>query len=280
MAPRSARSAASATPAATPDVTPDVTPDAAPVTHWRDPAFLQGARQALGRDQMARMEKVFYEPFFLLTRGWSDDRRLTFYVSGSQRDTYLVTFRMDGTFGCTCLDAQLNCARKGCVCKHACFVLVRVLRACERSFTFFGAGRLRLPPEAVTEAFARFREGTLVEEGHMAPRGRTDDEGDSGDTEVSSSDTDESVDEYDRATRQMARLRVSPGAPFDFSHVAKPPLAGDECPVCYDDLLQGPLSGCPECGKGVHTACVRRWLDVAPRRSCVYCRSRDWEHFV
>jgi hypothetical protein len=227
------------------------------------------------------MEKVFYEPFFLLSRGRSEDRRLTFDVSGSRRDTYIVTLRPDGAVGCTCLDAQLNCPGKGCVCKHVCFVLVRVLRACERSFAFFGAGRMRLPPEAVTEAFTRFREGTLVEEGHMVP--------------LNDSGSDDSEDEFDRATRRMAELRVTNrptgrnergggGTParvlFDFTHVAKPPQTGDECPVCYDDLLRGALSGCPECGKGVHTACVRRWLDVAPHRSCVYCRSSDWAHFV
>jgi hypothetical protein len=244
--------------------------------HWRDPAFREGARRALGRDQMARMEKVFHEPFFLLSRGSeaSGERRLTFDVSGSRRDTYLVTLRPDGTVGCTCMDARLNCARKGCVCKHACFVLVRVLRACERSFAFFGADGMRLPPEAVSEAFERFREGTLINEDHLVPL------------------RDE---EYlDDLARRMAEIRRSmesltcngdrDSAPitgiFDFTHVAKPPQTGDECPVCYDDLLRGALSGCPECGKGVHTACVRRWLDVAPHRSCVYCRSRDWAHFV
>ena len=189
---------------------------------------------------MARMSKIFVEPFFLLSRGATNGDTLTFDVSGSKRDTYVVSLNGDGLMGCTCMDSRLNCAKKRCVCKHACFVLVRVLRACD--LEFFRA--LRMPTAAVQRVLAAFRAGVLqISEEEMSPRTRPDD---------------------------------------DFTVVTRQPEADDECPVCYDLLVTAnkPLRGCPDCGKGLHAECARRWILVSRNKTCVYCRSPVWDKFM
>jgi hypothetical protein len=199
------------------------------------------------------MSKIFVEPFFLLSRGGTSGNTLTFDVSGSKQDTYTVGLRDDGVMGCSCMDSRLNCVKKGCVCKHACFVLVRVLRAYD--LVFFE--ELRMPPAAVQSVLATFRAGELQisEEEMRAPA--------------------LAVVAHERRQFRECRLR-------DFSVVAKPPEAGDECPVCYDLLLTPngpPLLGCPDCGRGLHAVCARRWIAVAPKKTCVYCRSSVWAEF-
>ena len=212
---------------------------------WRQPAFRREAVRVLSRDQMARMSKIFFEPFFLLSRGATNGNTLTFDVSGSKRDTYEVALNGDGRMGCTCLDSQLNCARKRCVCKHACFVLVRVLRACDLAFF----KELRMPAAAVQVVLAAFRAGELqISEEEMNP--------------------------------PLLRTRADPL--YDFMVVTKQPAADDECPVCYDLLITAskPLCGCPDCGKGLHAECAQRWIVVSPNKTCVYCRSPAWAKFM
>ena len=78
---------------------------------------------------------------------------------------------------------------------------------------------------------------------------------------------------------------IERNAHLDFRVVRRRPEPGDECPVCYDELLRAQdddvgLLGCPTCGNGVHEVCVRRWMSSAPSKTCVYCRSDVWQKFT
>jgi hypothetical protein len=47
----------------------------------------------------------------------------------------------------------------------------------------------------------------------------------------------------------------------------------DECPVCYDVLLNAtPLDSCKTCKNSIHKECLQKWLQF--NRTCVYCRSQ------
>jgi hypothetical protein len=51
-----------------------------------------------------------------------------------------------------------------------------------------------------------------------------------------------------------------------------------ECPVCCEALSEGDgRLGCPSCGKGVHKACMERWL--LRSGTCVTCRSDVWQQY-
>ena len=243
---------------------------------WRDPAFRDRARRTLHADQLARMEKVYTEPFYLLNRAApsADASSLAFDVSGSKRDIYRVTLRPDGRMGCTCMDARLNCGRKGCVCKHACFVLVRVLRRCD--LAFFLTGGLRL--EGASAVIADFAAGlSAVTEEEMRPH-----------PPPFFSPPPLLPPATATAAAATARVPTTPRrgisniSNIDFDVVKRPPGPEDECPVCYDLLLAGQrqrLVGCPTCGQGVHHGCVTRWLATSPHGTCVYCRSTVWRGF-
>lgn len=224
---------------------------------FRDVAlrFLQTEHR--NRDQSNRFDRIFYEPFYVLDM--SPDRStssVVFTVSGStQQNHYIVTITESGRVACNCMDARLNCATKGCVCKHVCFVVFRVLRMTDTAFFT----RLALTPEMAVEIHDRCATGRLgVHEQELRP------------TCILAPPT------------SSARPTSSSSSTMpDFWTVLRPPEAEDDCPVCYDSLtVKGPMCGCPDCGKGLHVECARRWLAAAAAKTCVYCRSNVWARFV
>jgi hypothetical protein len=44
-----------------------------------------------------------------------------------------------------------------------------------------------------------------------------------------------------------------------------------ECGVCYVEMEEGELLGCPECHKAAHKECLENWLKSG-QRLCIYCR--------
>ena len=51
----------------------------------------------------------------------------------------------------------------------------------------------------------------------------------------------------------------------------------EECPICFDLLLNQDVKSCPECHNFIHTACIIKWLSY--NTSCVLCRSSQWSTF-
>ncbi len=43
------------------------------------------------------------------------------------------------------------------------------------------------------------------------------------------------------------------------------------CGVCYDNLNDSDLLGCPECHKAAHVTCLKEWVDSG-QNVCIYCR--------
>ena len=83
------------------------------------------------------------------------------------------------------------------------------------------------------------------------------------------------------AFSSKARVREGDAELPDFLAVKRPPEPGDDCPVCYCELVagSGTLVGCPDCGNGLHAECARRWLAHSPAATCVYCRSTVWKKY-
>jgi hypothetical protein len=114
----------------------------------------------------------------------------------------------------------------------------------------------------------------------------------------------ESQEAYDRLALDFERGQIQPWlvetqeaydrAPLDFEYglvdfmtSTKPMADTDECPMCYDSLLNPAEAAstaavvryCPECKNGVHRACILKWFEHAPRRTCVCCRSAVWVNY-
>jgi hypothetical protein len=208
--------------------------------------------------QAKRYAKVFSEPFYLIDHTHDATRPHivhTFKICGSTRSVYTVHLYQNGKLFCDCPDMRSNCAKSQCVCKHVCFVLVRVLKHTGAAFYETRA----LEPEqvvALSEKCARLNE--------VVDAAVTNDE--------------------------LAN-KFKNWQPFDFK--CKKPVfdEDDECPICYlafkpcDDAVttsnqnKDVILGCPTCKNSVHEGCMIRWLQQTAKPSCVYCRSTAWERY-
>jgi len=143
------------------------------------------------------------------------------------------------------------------VCKHVCFVLLRVLRLEDLEF-FTRSESLRLTAEEM-RFFAEAAEGRItrsVDDVHSTSRSVDDDD-----------------EDHDAAAEFFVRRK-------DVDDT-------DECPVCYRSLCGEAADGaagadvcwCPACSNAIHASCAERWLRNAPLRTCVFCRSTAWRNF-
>ena len=245
---------------------------------WRDPAFIQLVKSKTSNDQFSRFKKMYQDPFFVIH---IDFRPLAFKVSGSMRDEYTVAIPLDGKPTCTCLDARIHCNKKSCVCKHVCFVLFRVLKMDLVSSTRNFFETRRLEEDEVREVYSSVMFGRLRHHDHS----RADPVFTSGEIDrlvdqISTLSTRSTLSTTSTTTSRISLPSTSRDKNQDFLRVERID-DHDECPICYDELVHAEkeLRGCPDCGKGVHLQCIRRWLYSAPRPSCVYCRSMVWASF-
>lgn len=236
---------------------------------WSDAAFVDAVRRSASAAQFSRFKRLYREPFYVLetvVTGPTDACAARLVLSGSTGSGYRMRIdRATGRVSCGCMDACTNCTRLHVACKHACFVVARVLRLDVEAVLSF-LSTLRLRPRDV-DAIAL--------------------DGSGGDASPHPPEAGGSID-IDRLCAELDRGAAigaigSPAripSPVDFETVKRPPEPGDDCPVCYCELLTGGnLRGCPDCGRGVHLECVRRWLAHAARPTCVFCRSTVWSKF-
>ena len=243
-------------------------------------------------DQLKRFMRMHDESFYLLgARCYGGGARASaaaassaplasFDVSGSTGAPYSIRLLPDGALKCSCPDTRANCGARGCVCKHVCFVLTRVLH--ETDLAFFGTyQRLRLDAEALGRAARRAED--------LADRFAAADVAEDDRTLLPPPGRPAVVAQAPGAVPRWQRQRPPPPLPPPpVSSFAPRRLPGpeDDCPVCYEKLLQEqeqegakPCVGCPECGNALHEDCARRWLRHAAHPSCVYCRSGVWAAF-
>lgn len=244
---------------------------------WRDAAYVAAVRAACAPAQFSRFKRLYRETFYVLDLAapaspGGDSIVAAVTVSGSTVDSrYVVRVRETGQVTCTCMDAAVNCARLGCVCKHACFAMVRVFRLGDAAVCRWlqTGGARRLEPEDVRAVAALVGVPAAI--------------GGSSSSSASSSEEAPDIDALCAALDRSSLVASTSGRGgrkvVDFSAAAITRLEpGDECPVCYCELADD-LRGCPDCGRAVHAECARRWVLHAARPTCVYCRSAVWVSF-
>jgi hypothetical protein len=216
---------------------------------WRDPQFMRSVRDRTHAWQFSRFAKMYSEPFILtrvnVSGSVSMGTSIVFHVSDSTQAPYLVKVTSAGTLTCSCRDASINCRRLGCVCKHACFIVFRVLQIEDE--TFFD--RLRLTEAQLSSAAFRAITGSF-QCIRVAPL-------DSSPSTLALTTSTTTTPRFDIVTRELT-----------------------ECPVCYDNMSVGSILGCPSCGNGVHRRCMDRWLSTVQHATCVHCRSRVWDQYT
>ena len=192
--------------------------------------------------QAQRVKRMRTEPIYLIDI--SADRR-TFKISGSTANLYTVKFdetqpTMETAMKCDCPDAKVYCKRYGVVCKHSCFVFLKILAIPERILT----------ATELTEDDRRVISLGL-ERTHVL----------------------QTVHESYRKKylQRCARDGDVPESP-------EPPSPGvqeepSECPICFDVMTDGSgCSKCTTCRNSIHGLCIAKWLAMG-KTTCVYCRA-------
>lgn len=222
---------------------------------WRSAEFQASARAVLDAEQLKRFLKIYTDPFYVMRVSREGDAA-SFDVRGSTMNRYVVRFSgATGRFSCDCPDALMHCRRRRCVCKHAVFVLVRMLRRLD--FSFFAQGNAIVDPAERASVQARIDELLDVPEASL-------------------------IDELVKETTALALREACFDPDPDKVDPDKVFADDDECPVCYDTMKScgaSEIARCPTCRNHVHTACVVKWLSAAVRRTCVMCRSPAWQRF-
>lgn len=209
----------------------------------------------MDENQESRLERIFYDEFYLLDAlGPHESGDVigctikTFKISGSTRSLYTVVFRKNGRFDCDCMDMKLHCRKIGCVCKHICFVYIKVLKLA--GFEFFCENGNVLPEAKVKEA------------------------------ETICGALNGNIDAMLLNMSLKDKYDMIKSGKYTMEDSFQPNKAigeDDDCPICYNPLSDGILNGCPVCKNVVHKKCIKKWLDK--HDTCVYCRSDIWRMF-
>lgn len=217
-------------------------------------------KNILSTQQENRYQKIFTEPLYLIDLKKQEDKNI-FLISGSTKNVYEVVLN-NRKFECSCPDAKTWSKRHHVVCKHICFVLFRVSKMfvklgeniyfgydLEQSSSFFETHKLNDREQEFMEIFLVKRQ------------------------------FGKDVMNDDLKGKYLERLSNGPTTSLLFQKSTKILETSDECPICYDVLLNDDIKiemllSCPDCKNYVHPKCMEKWLEY--NKTCVYCRSDIW----
>ena len=198
--------------------------------------------------QQSRIEKALNERIFLLdciNNNEYNGHTVTFTICGSTRHIYQVKLRETGTISCDCPDMKIHCKKQACVCKHVCFVIMKVLRLSQNSVSTICS------TEVFTTAFNFCETGSKHD----------------------LSITNDSIINAYRKVQKGTTL-------FDINEDSR--MSDAECPICFDAIAESDSAACkscPDCKNVVHKVCIEKWMQFG-KINCVYCRSTTWSTYA
>jgi hypothetical protein len=221
----------------------------------------QNLSSSLQWEQKKRIVKVWEEEYYLLDSEISENE-LVMKVSGSTQSVYTITVdKHSGMIKCDCPDFSTFAARAGCMCKHCCFVVIKV---CKWLQSFSGWVTHKFDRLDVALLAQRLTERNLQDERIVNVRLQQRYEAIKNQLATTSLNTSS-------ATQQKVAL-----TPFDVPEELTF-TDSDDCPICYDSLANGKVKCCPTCHNFVHYTCIVKWLTT--KTNCVLCRSEVWKTF-
>ena len=203
--------------------------------------------------QLNRYQKLSYEPIYLLDIT-EETNRTVFQVSGSTANVYKVVIYFNNkTIYCTCPDNTVHCKRVGCICKHCCFVLCKVLRVFDTSSAFFN-GRLTFNDTEEQKIRDAIKKVNLTNSDYINP---------------------ELLDLYKNEETTTTTTQNK-----DELYLQKRTTTDDDlCAICYDGFTSNVKNvECPACHNVMHKGCIEKWLSM-DKKTCVYCRSEVWKNY-
>jgi hypothetical protein len=244
----------------------------------RNHDFLEEMRKSISYNQYKRFVKVIQEDFYLLETEVED---LLFKICGSTKNVYTIAFdKSEHTFKCNCPDMSSHCLAHNCLCKHIVFVLLRVLKYSDTTvykdlkwneekmapyFEKLKANNELLQDNLITnqELIEKYKSRVNID--GKKEKNNTDHKFSAGPRRACSN-----ADLLDISTKE----KIIPYNYFKEDY---------ECAICYDimDIKDDDekFVGCPTCKQSFHKLCIKRWLENAVHKNCVYCRSGIWSEY-
>jgi hypothetical protein len=219
-------------------------------------------------EQSKRFIKMFNEKHYLVDYKLSQND-IVFHISGSTQNIYTISCSNDGAegghggvhgggqkgghFSCDCPDAKSWAKKHKVLCKHICFLVLRVSKLFDiispECQTFFETHKLT--PEQFQKLYEILEKKQIQND--VWNQSLTDKYNQIGNNSLSNM--------FSKSTKEISEE--------------------DECPICYDILLSpeikiNDLLSCPSCKNFVHPLCMKKWLEY--NKTCVYCRSDVWSN--
>lgn len=211
-------------------------------------------------DQKKRIDKSLNERFFLVD--YSDiANKLCFNICGTTGNIYKITINTNyKNISCNCPD-NIRCRQLKCLCKHCCFVLLKVLKVYIVNSEDYLINRFsnRVADLFETLKFSENININIINSYENLLQN------------LDSSNYD------DKITERYILLR---GKHKDVFHNSKRELdINDNCPICLCEFKNKELViNCPSCHNYIHKSCIEDWIKV--KANCPMCRSKSFSNYI
>tara|TARA_B110000285_G_C14816015_1_gene464207 strand:+ start:120 stop:728 length:609 start_codon:yes stop_codon:yes gene_type:complete len=187
--------------------------------------------------QIVRIDKIYDQSIYLLNKV-EESNKYIFNVCGSTKNIYSVKiYKYSKMIYCTCPDTKSYAKQAGVICKHACFILLKVLKLIN-SDDFFNI--LLFNESQMNYINNEFNKLIFIENEFIKL---------------------EYIDKFNKLTDDKIIVNSE-------SEIL--------CPICYDDLedIENKLfnNQCKCCLKIFHNICLNKWINMG-NNNCPYCRS-------
>jgi hypothetical protein len=187
--------------------------------------------------QLIRVDKMFNEPIYLLSKK-KEFNKYIFEVCGSTTNIYKVQiYTTSNMIYCNCPDARSYAKNSGVLCKHCCFILIKVLNI-PRQVDYFKIYILNV--EQIEHVKNRFNSLEFADNDFIKM---------------------DYIDKY----KNLKDYKITVNSETE-----------SICPICYDELeeLENKQlnNQCKCCSKIFHNNCLNKWLCLG-NTTCPYCRN-------
>ncbi len=190
--------------------------------------------------QEKRYHRGLHEDLYLLDKVL-DNHVMIFKISGSTANVYDIVIK-NRSITCNCPDMSDLAKHHGCVCKHCCFVLFKVLKS-------FSVNDSNFFDTLVFNNLEIIKICTSFDNLNLNNNNFTD----------------------KNLTNKYKNV-ASPNK-FNTNNYNK----DDDCIICFNEFGNSNVLACPTCHNVLHEKCIKKWLNMG-KHSCVYCRSNVWQN--
>lgn len=196
-------------------------------------------------DFQKRKKRALKQKLYLISRTESEEEA-TYVVLGSTGSVYYVTLKCNERSKCSCIDARIRSHN----CKHILFVLVRVLNVGDDHVVFKRGRKKNIVKKSELKEFIDNAPKVISKGAEASKLVKT----------MYEVHTGNSLEQ-----KKEVQQRKMEGV--------------DNCPICFDELVDDLIFCQYSCGRSIHKDCFDRWSEIRKQSgevpSCVYCRA-NW----